>query len=75
MPQTSEEHCIKIELNGEEMDIGASLSVEELLVRLGLRREGIAVAIGGEVVPRSRRAERLLRVGDRVEIIQAVGGG
>ena len=35
----------------------------------------VAVAIGREVVPRSEHALRELRDGDRVEILEAVGGG
>jgi sulfur carrier protein len=33
------------------------------------------VAINTEVVPRGQHATHALRPGDRVEIIQAVGGG
>jgi thiamine biosynthesis protein ThiS len=33
------------------------------------------VAIGGAVLPRSSWAERALEADERVEIIQAVGGG
>jgi len=35
----------------------------------------VAVAVNREVVPRSRFAEHALSAGDRVEILEAVGGG
>jgi sulfur carrier protein len=38
-------------------------------------RPGLAIAINTEVVPRARWAERKLRDGDRVLIIQASQGG
>jgi sulfur carrier protein len=36
---------------------------------------GIAVALNGEVVPRTRWKEVTLNDSDRVEILRAVGGG
>jgi sulfur carrier protein len=38
-------------------------------------RAGIAVAVNGEVVPRSAWADHALRDGDRVEILTAAQGG
>lgn len=40
-----------------------------------LELEGVAVALNGEVVHRNRWPETPLAPGDRVEIVQAVGGG
>ena len=34
-----------------------------------------AVEIDGELVPRSQHAARRLQAGERVEIVQAIGGG
>ncbi len=39
------------------------------------RRDGIAVAVNGEVVPRSSWDRRFLSVGDAVEVVTAVAGG
>jgi len=36
---------------------------------------GVAVAINGEVVRRAEHANRVLKEGDRVEVIRAVQGG
>ena len=38
-------------------------------------RDGVAVAVDGEVVPRSRWDDRPLAEGDQVEVLQAVQGG
>ena len=43
--------------------------------QLGLDGRRVAVAIDREVVPRSEHAMRELARGDRVEILEAVGGG
>jgi len=63
-------------INGETRTVRAS-TVTTLLAELGhdpLQR-GIAIAVNDEVVPRSRWSERILREGDRVELVSAVQGG
>ena len=62
-------------LNGESHETPGPLSVHDLLGRFDLRRQRVAVAINGEVVPKSRFAEASIREGDKVEVIHAVGGG
>jgi sulfur carrier protein len=42
---------------------------------LGLAGRKIAVAVNRDVVPRTKHAARVLAAGDRVEILEAVGGG
>lgn len=66
---------LAIVLNGRDAVAQPTDHVVDLLTRLGLRRDGVAVAINGEVVPRSMWPVRALCAGDRVEVIQAVGGG
>jgi len=68
--------CVKFELNGESHEEpGSALRLRSLLERLELGRRRVAVAINAQVVPRSRFAEAVIRDGDRVEVIHAVGGG
>ena len=62
-------------LNGETRTAPTPLTVLELLRRAELLQRRVAVAINAEVVPKSRFAEVLIRDGDKVEVIQAVGGG
>jgi sulfur carrier protein len=63
------------ELNGEPEELPAPLTVDALLEQLGLAQHRVAVAINTEVVPRSHFARVRVQAGDRVEVIQAVGGG
>jgi len=62
-------------VNGEARGLpeGGALSV--LLAELGLAGKRLAVAVNREVVPRSRWGACTLAPGDRVEILEAVGGG
>lgn len=66
---------MQITVNGETTEVADALPVSELLVRLDLIGKRIAVEVNAELVPRSRFDQHPLAPGDRVEIIQAVGGG
>ena len=66
---------MQIELNGEPTEVEDTLPMARLIATLALVGQRIAVEVNGELVPRSRFDHQLLRPGDRVEIIQAVGGG
>lgn len=49
--------------------------MRSLLEQLDLARRRVAVAINTEVIPKSSFDRIAIREGDRVEVIQAVGGG
>lgn len=57
--------------NGEPRETDA-LTLGQLL---GPLPPGCAVAVDGEVVPRAAVPHRVLRDGDRVEVVTAVAGG
>ncbi|WP_457600515.1 sulfur carrier protein ThiS [Hydrogenivirga sp.] len=67
----------RVIVNGEEKEFERELTVMELLEESGVkfREVGIAVAINEEVVPKSEYKTRKVKEGDRVEIVQLVGGG
>ena len=62
-------------VNGESVDVPTGSTVESLLGLLGLAERRLAVAINRDVVPRSAFPHQELSPGDRVEILEAVGGG
>ena len=67
---------IDVFVNGDPRAIPEASTVRSLLESLGVAdREGIAVAVNRTVVPRRAHADTILQAGDRVEIVQAVGGG
>jgi thiamine biosynthesis protein ThiS len=63
-------------VNGTMRAVDEEATVEDLIVELGLPRKGagIAVAVNGEVVHRSKWS-RALGEQDRIEILHAVQGG
>lgn len=65
-----------IVVNGAQRALRSeAFTLAALLGDMGLEGKRIAVEINGSVVPKSEHASRVLRDGDRVEIVGAVGGG
>ena len=64
-----------IVVNGKDMDVTDGLSVEGLLVHLGVKREYTAVAVNRDITPKSAYGITVLRGGDKVEIVRPMGGG
>lgn len=67
--------ALELLVNGEPRSVPPGCTVEQLVRSLGLERRRIAVAVNRDVVPRSGFDTRALGAGDRVEILEAVGGG
>ncbi|MEV0295707.1 sulfur carrier protein ThiS [Nocardia sp. NPDC050710] len=65
---------IGVTVNGEDHEFAESLSVRELLTRLGLPCQGVALAVDGAVFPKSRWDEPVGR-GWTIEVLTAVQGG
>jgi sulfur carrier protein len=66
---------MNVTVNGRERAVAAALSVEALVESLSAARRGVAVAVNGTVVPRSRWAVVALGDGDTVEVLTAAQGG
>ena len=66
---------LRLLVNGEPREVPAGCTIEQLVRALGLKRGRIAVAVNRDVVPRSRFGAHSLAAGDRIEILEAVGGG
>ena len=67
--------AVEIVVNGEPMAVPAATTLERLLVLAGAPTRGIAIALEGEVVPRSAWRRTTLDAGARVEIVSAAAGG
>jgi sulfur carrier protein len=64
-----------VTVNGEPSEIPDGCSIERLLGLLDVRGRRVAVALNRAVVPRSSYTGTIIRSGDRIEILEAVGGG
>lgn len=67
--------ALPVTVNGDAHVVPAGTTVRALLGRLGLDGRRVAVALNRTVVPRSAYDTQPLVAGDRVEVLEAVGGG
>ena len=75
MSQSQGKARVQVLVNGAEREIPTATSVRGLLALLGVEGKRIAVAVNRNVVPRSAFDSHELAADDRVEILEAVGGG
>ncbi|WHZ19318.1 MAG: Sulfur carrier protein ThiS [Rhodanobacteraceae bacterium] len=66
---------MRIFLNGQPHECAAESTIAGLLAEAGYAGRRVAVEVNREIVPRSRHGQHMLREDDRVEIVQAIGGG
>jgi sulfur carrier protein len=66
---------MRVTVNGKDRSVEPELSVDGLVASLLAARRGVAVAVNGTVVPRSRWAVVALADGDNVEVLTAAQGG
>ena len=66
---------MRITLNGEPYDLDAPLPVAELLMKLSIDPRRVAVEHNLTILKRTLFADTLVHEGDRIEIVNFVGGG
>jgi sulfur carrier protein len=66
-----------VTVNGEARELAGGATVASVLELLDVSpgARGVAVAVDGEVVTRSRWSETRLRDGARIEVVAAIQGG
>lgn len=69
------ESDIEVTVNGEAHSLPAGLSLEGVLEHLKLDPRKVAVERNLEIAPRSTYGAIMIEAGDRLEIVQFVGGG
>jgi sulfur carrier protein len=71
----NERATIRIFVNGEPCQIAESSHVGDLVRELKLPPERVAIELNLSILSRSKWDETVLRAGDKLEIVQFVGGG
>ena len=71
---------MRLHINGEDRIFPDPASRTEfrlmaLIELLGMKPDRVAVELNREIVPRDRWRQTLLKDGDRLEVVQFVGGG
>jgi sulfur carrier protein len=71
----NERSTIRISVNGEPYQIAENSKVADLISDLKLPPERVAIELNLSILPRAKWAETELQTGDKLEVVQFVGGG
>ena len=66
---------MEISLNGESRQIEEGTTLQGLVGTLRLPDRALAIAVNRKVITRAKWPEVVLKPGDRVELVRAIGGG
>ena len=75
LPNATMTFSMQIQLNGEPYTLSDGQTLAELIEQMSLTGRRIAVELNHDIVPRSQHATTLLKDGDHIEVVQAIGGG
>ena len=65
----------KIQLNGDSYEINNGTNLNELLNKLKIKKNKVAIEVNGEIVEKTKYQNLVLNKDDKVEIVQFIGGG
>ena len=65
----------KIQLNGDPFEINYGTNLNELLNKLKIQKNKVAIEVNGEIVERKKYPSLILNENDKVEIVHFIGGG
>ena len=65
----------KIQLNGDPYEINNGTSLNELINKLKLQKNKVAIEVNGTIVEKNKYTNLILNKDDKVEIVQFIGGG
>ncbi|MDY7577557.1 sulfur carrier protein ThiS [Herbaspirillum sp. RTI4] len=66
---------MQIVLNGAAHTLADDASLNDLMATLSLGNQAVAVAVNRQVVRRQAWETCVLRAGDTVDVVRAIGGG
>ena len=66
---------MQILINGESREVADDTTLAALIDTLDLPTARFAVEVNEELIPRSEHGSHALRANDRIEVVQAIGGG
>ena len=65
----------KIQLNGDSFEINNGTNLDELLNKLKIQKNKVAIEVNGEIVQKDKYSNLVLNKSDKVEIVHFIGGG
>ncbi|MEP6787633.1 MAG: sulfur carrier protein ThiS [Acidobacteriota bacterium] len=67
--------AINILLNGETREVPGDIDLDQLLELFSLPRQRVAIELNNDVVRRAEWPQKIVRDGDKIEVVHFVGGG
>jgi len=64
----------KIQLNGDPYEISNGTNLIELLKKLKIKKNKVAVEVNGEIIESKKYSNLILNKDDKVEIVHFIGG-
>ena len=65
----------KIQLNGDLYEINTGTNLNELLNKLKIQKNKVAIEVNGKIVEKDKYPNLILNKNDKVEIVHFIGGG
>ena len=65
----------KIQLNGDTYEINNGTNLNQLLKKLKIQKNKVAIEVNGEIVEKNKYLNLILNKDDKVEIVHFIGGG
>ena len=65
----------KIQLNGDPYEINKGTNLNDLLNKLKILKNKVAIEVNGEIIDRNKYPSLILNKDDKVEIVHFIGGG
>ena len=65
----------KIQLNGDPFEIKIGTNLNDLLNKLKIQKNKVAIEVNGEIVEKNKYINLILNNKDKVEIVHFIGGG
>ena len=65
----------KIQLNGNSYEVSNGTNLEDLLNKLKIKKNKVAIVVNGNIIERKKYSNLILNKDDKVEIVHFIGGG
>jgi len=65
----------KIQLNGNPYEINNGTNLNELLNKLKIQNNKVAIEVNGAIIHKEKYSKFVLNKNDKVEIVHFIGGG
>ena len=65
----------KIQLNGNSYEVSNGTNLEDLLNKLKIKKNKVAIEVNGNIIERKKYSNLILTKDDKLEIVHFIGGG